>query len=322
MKSVIIACVLGLLAFISSFISTPANACDETTVCLQKQITKNKNNIDLVNKDVSLLRSNTQKELDNAKAYSDKIERRALMNTTTITGVSERVTVNTNDIFALKTDQQRQDNNLTNEIAARIKGDERTDNAITDEVAARIQGDTVLENSLQNKVDTSIYNTAMDAQYTVNQSLSADIVTAQSTGNYANTRIDIANTNIKLNQQALANTNERVAQNTAAIASHEYQINKLQQQTNVNYTSLHNQIQDVKKRADAGTASVAAMANIPQVTESGRFSLGAGVGTHGSEQALAIGASSRLSQNVIGKLSVSADTQSKWTTGVGIAYQW
>lgn len=283
-----------LFSLISISLSAPALACDASTNCLQAQVTKNKNSIDATTKSVDVLRSNTQKSLDNALAYSNKIESRALTNTKTISAVSQRVTVNTNDISSLKvnkvdkstfeTDSRRQDAALSDETFARIEGDKRNDKAIG--------------------------------------TMMTDISIAQATGDYANSRVDAANYNIEINRQALANTNARVSQNTADIARHDNQIAGLQQQVNSNYTSLRNQIQDVKKRADAGIAGISAMSNIPQVTESGRFSLGAGVGTHGSQQALAVGASSRLSQNVIGKMSVAADTQSKWSTGVGIAYQW
>lgn len=106
--------------------------------------------------------------------------------------------------------------------------------------------------------------------------------------------------------------------NKAAIAAQQQELRNINKQ----FSSLKEKVDDNHKKANAGIAGVAAMANIPQVTESARFSLGAGVGFRGDEQAVAVGMSSRLSQSVIGKLSVAADTQSEFTVGAGVAVQW
>ena len=106
--------------------------------------------------------------------------------------------------------------------------------------------------------------------------------------------------------------------NKAAIAAQQQELRNVNKQ----FSSLKEKVDDNHKKANAGIAGVAAMANIPQVTESARFSLGAGVGFRGDEQAIAVGMSSRLSQSVIGKLSVAADTQSDFTVGAGVAVQW
>lgn len=106
--------------------------------------------------------------------------------------------------------------------------------------------------------------------------------------------------------------------NKAAIAAQQQELRNVNKQ----FSSLKEKVDDNHKKANAGIAGVAAMANIPQVTESARFSLGAGVGFRGDEQAIAVGMSSRLSQAVIGKLSVAADTQSDFTVGAGVAVQW
>ena len=72
----------------------------------------------------------------------------------------------------------------------------------------------------------------------------------------------------------------------------------------------------------ADISAAFAQANIPQVTESQRFSMGAGVGTYNGEQALAVGASFHASQNTIVKLTVSDDTQSNVGAGAGVAIGW
>ena len=135
-------------------------------------------------------------------------------------------------------------------------------------------------------------------------------------------RIDQVNANNEANRQAAINTNKRVAANTAAIANHEQRITSLEQSTSNGFRDLRNQIDENKRDANAGIAGVAAMANIPQVTEYQSFSVGAGLGVRGSENAVAVGASARLSQKTVGKLSVAADSQQQFTAGMGISYGW
>ncbi|QGZ16279.1 hypothetical protein Hena1_01090 [Erwinia phage Hena1] len=169
------------------------------------------------------------------------------------------------------------------------------------------------------KVDKSVFKEDQDRQ---DKALSSEKSSRIAGDEYVNSRVDVANANIQANRQALVNTNKAVAQNTADIANHEQRIQGLERQTNARFSNMDKRIDDNKQKADAAIAGVAAMASIPQVTEGGRFSLGAGVGNRGSQQAVAVGMSSRLSDSVIGKASVANDTESQWTVGVGIAVQW
>ena len=95
-------------------------------------------------------------------------------------------------------------------------------------------------------------------------------------------------------------------------------------------TGLENKVdrldQDVKKnrkRADAGIAAVAAMANIPQVYLPGKSGVGVGVGYKHGQSSVAVGYS-RSSDNGhhIIKLSAGVDTQKDVTVGAGYMYQW
>lgn len=97
----------------------------------------------------------------------------------------------------------------------------------------------------------------------------------------------------------------KVAQNTKAIGRLDHDVRKN------------------RKRADAGTASVAAMANIPQVYLPGKSGVGVGVGYKHGQSAIAVGYSS-TSDNAhhIIKLSVGADSQKDVTVGAGYMYQW
>ena len=163
--------------------------------------------------------------------------------------------------------------------------------------------------------DMSLVNANTQAIATETEERKAGDISAQ-------LRIDQANANIEANRQASTATNKRVAENTAAIANHEQHITSLEQQTASGFYDLKRQIDDNRKAANAGIAGVAAMANIPQVTASQDFSVGAGVGFRGDEQAIAVGFSARASQNVVVKASVAGDTQQSWTVGAGVSYGW
>lgn len=95
-------------------------------------------------------------------------------------------------------------------------------------------------------------------------------------------------------------------------------------------TGLENKVdridQDVRKnrkRADAGIAAVAAMANIPQVYLHGKSGVGVGVGYKHGQSSVAVGYSrSSDSGHHIIKLSAGVDTQKDVTVGAGYMYQW
>ena len=95
-------------------------------------------------------------------------------------------------------------------------------------------------------------------------------------------------------------------------------------------TGLENKVdridQDVRKnrkRADAGIAAVAAMANIPQVYLPGKSGVGVGVGYKHGQSSVAVGYSrtSDSGHHII-KLSAGVDTQKDVTVGAGYMYQW
>ena len=97
---------------------------------------------------------------------------------------------------------------------------------------------------------------------------------------------------------------------------------KVQQNTKAIH-KLDRDVRKNRKRADAGIASVAAMANIPQVYLPGKSGVGVGAGHKHGQSALAIGYS-RTSDNAhhIIKLSAGVDSQKDVTVGAGYMYQW
>lgn len=155
-----------------------------------------------------------------------------------------------------------------------------------------------------------------------NVKLAAGISAAQSTGDYAVSRADQAFSNAAANSQSIRRTNERVAEHSRTLANHEQRLGELERNTSSRFSDIDKRIDENKRSANAGIAAVAAFSNIPQVTGGARFSAGVGVGQRGSEQAVAVGFSSQLTDSVIGKVSVGNDSQQQWTVGAGLAVQW
>ncbi|ENW4943648.1 YadA-like family protein [Salmonella enterica] len=187
---------------------------------------------------------------------------------------------------------------------------ERTASQHVDGVAAQA-ADNATAIKTEKAVRTQQFNTLADG-----------VAVAQATGEYAQSRADAAYANTQENRRALDNTNKRVAQNSADIADHEQRITSLEQSTTSKFGALKNEVEQNRKRASAGIAGVAAMANIPQVTQGATFSVGAGVGNTDGESALAVGASARINDSWVVKGSVSNDTQHNFVVGAGASYQW
>ncbi len=112
--------------------------------------------------------------------------------------------------------------------------------------------------------------------------------------------------------------NANTAANKATAARQE----SYEKSTNQRFADMGKRIDDNRNHASAGIAGVAAMANIPQVSQNSSFSVGAGVGSYDGEQGIAVGASARFNQNVVTKASVAGTTQSDFVFGAGVSYEW
>ena len=73
---------------------------------------------------------------------------------------------------------------------------------------------------------------------------------------------------------------------------------------------------------DAGIASVAALSAIPAPPPGKRFTVGAGVGTYASKNALAIGFRGAVADNVSVTLGVSHNSESKTAANAGVGFSW
>ena len=113
-----------------------------------------------------------------------------------------------------------------------------------------------------------------------------------------------------------------IRQNSEAIIQTQKATTAALKASSANTKAIHRLDRD-RKRADAGTAAVAAMANIPQVTQPGKLMVGAGIGNYKGQSAVAVGLSKSSDNNrVIFKMSGSATTQGDYNIGAGIGYQW
>jgi len=194
------------------------------------------------------------------------------------------------------------------------------------EEGQRVQ-DRQMESDRQQRIDGDAQNSAAISQEARTRAsqvvqLSAGISQAQATGDYAASRADQAFSNAAANSQSIRRTNERVAEHSRTLANHEQRLGELERNTSSRFSDIDKRIDENKRSANAGIAAVAAFSNIPQVSGGARFSAGVGVGQRGSEQAVAVGFSSQLTDSVIGKVSVGNDSQQQWTVGAGLAVQW
>ncbi|OBW97574.1 hypothetical protein QV03_09515 [Gallibacterium anatis] len=94
-------------------------------------------------------------------------------------------------------------------------------------------------------------------------------------------------------------------------------------ETNKKINHLARDIDKLDKRIDGVAASAAAMANLPQPTAPGKSMVSLGVGSHRSQQAIAIGVS-RISDNgkIVIKASATQNTNGNATVGAGVGFQW
>lgn len=129
---------------------------------------------------------------------------------------------------------------------------------------------------------------------------------------------------IKLNEEGVIRNvaNGRVAKDSKD-AVNGSQLHAVERRLSGNMDKLNHRIDKVGKRADAGTASAIATANLLQSYRPGLSAATAAVGEYRGQSAVAVGYS-RLSDNgKYGvKLSLGANTQGNVGAGAGVAYFW
>ena len=222
-----------------------------------------------------------------------------------------------NDTDAVNVNQLKSVDNKVNQNAQGIAENKQA-------IASNDKRHSVVEQGKNTKV-TSRKGSNGETIYTVS---TADDLTVKSV-----TFVDgpvINNNGINANNTKVTNVKEGTADTDAvnvaqlnrvksAVNGNTAKINKL----NTRVDGLDRDVRKNRKRADAGTASVAAMANIPQVYLPGKSGVGVGVGYKHGQSAIAVGYSkaSDNSKHIV-KLSVGADSQKDVTLGAGYMYQW
>lgn len=297
-----------------------------------------------------------QKQLDDLKAGLHQVHMNTNSKYSESWGLEDRANIaklqeTKLDKSVFTADQQRQDehinavqgaaqsaNEKADSLAVRADGIEKQAGVLDGRVGAvEVRADKLedsqreqnaqMESDRQQSIDRDAVNAKAvtaeaQARAEANVKLAAGVAVAQSTGDYAKSRADQAYSNAQANSAVIRKTNQQVEQNTAQLANHEQRLTGLEQQTNRNFATLGQRIDKVQDKANAGTATALAAAGIPQVTGEQRFSLGAAVGGYESEHALAVGFSSRVTDNVVIKASVATDTQHGVGYNVGTSIGW
>ncbi|WP_435954789.1 YadA C-terminal domain-containing protein [Dryocola sp. BD626] len=291
---------------------------DNATSAVENRVTTNESNLH----DVTVHAAEIKNDLAETNQHVGQVANKVDQNETAVT------TLTTMSVATAQSVADNEANIATNKIAiaqntAGIQG-AKNDAADAAQSAATAQNSATNAQTSADAAekDANGAKTAANQAITVANGFSTRIDRAQTTGEYAKSRADTAFATAAANKQALASTNRRVADNSAELANHETRIGALESQTTSSFAKLKNQVDDNRKRSSAGIAGVAAMANIPQVTNTQNFSVGAGVGTADSESALAVGFSARATENTVVKASVSNDTQHNFVAGAGVSYGW
>lgn len=132
--------------------------------------------------------------------------------------------------------------------------------------------------------------------------------------------IKIDKDGINMNNKVISNVADGVKMNDVSTVG---QVVKVSEHLNRRLDGMEKTINKNRKVANSGIASVAAMANIPQVMSAGKSGVGIGVGHRDGQNALAVGYS-RASDNAkhVVKMSASFDSQNKSTLGAGYMFMW
>ena len=227
--------------------------------------------------------------------------------------------------------------NIDQNKAEQAVTDAKQDKALSDETSARVDADTALNTKIDsNKAAQKVTDDAQDAVINTKASKkdltsevaerkSADTKLQKNINREANTRAQadaVLSSRIDNNDATLVQHDERITSNTQRVGAVEGRVSNLEQSTNKRFSQMDKRIGDNRKLASAGIAGAGAMANIPQVSQGSTFSVGAGVGGYDSEQAVAVGFSARVNNNVVTKMSVSTNTQSEILWGAGVGVEW
>ncbi|GMQ37785.1 YadA C-terminal domain-containing protein [Enterobacter asburiae] len=120
-------------------------------------------------------------------------------------------------------------------------------------------------------------------------------------------------------------TQAKVATNSQALMAEAQELQATKQtlqalnnNTNQQFKSLHEEVDNNKKEANAGISGAMAMAGLPQVQTNQRVMFSAGGATYNGESALAVGASVNFNKHMVAKVSFSDDSANNMGASVGV----
>ncbi|MBE4832297.1 YadA C-terminal domain-containing protein [Enterobacter cloacae complex sp. P47BA] len=211
-------------------------------------------------------------------------------------------------------------------VATTIPAPNTANTSLTSAINANAKADANT-NALTTKVDSNTFKADQDRQDQALQDASDKATQAINTGAYAQSLAVDAQTVAAANKAAVANVQSRqqaqettIQNHSAQLKNHEERITALENESNNNFQNLKDDVDNNRKRAAVGVASVAAMSNIPQVTDSQTFAIGAGAGGYDSQGAVAIGISARVTDHIVTKASVGTGSFGGATYGAGVAF--
>ncbi|MBN9880005.1 YadA C-terminal domain-containing protein [Enterobacter chengduensis] len=211
-------------------------------------------------------------------------------------------------------------------VATTIPATNTANTSLTSAINANAKADANT-NALTTKVDSNTFKADQDRQDQALQDASDKATQAINTSAYAQSLAVDAQTVAAANKAAVANVQSRqqaqettIQNHSAQLKNHEERITALENESNNNFQNLKDDVDNNRKRAAVGVASVAAMSNIPQVTDSQTFAIGAGAGGYDSQGAVAIGISARVTDHIVTKASVGAGSFGGATYGAGVAF--
>jgi len=92
--------------------------------------------------------------------------------------------------------------------------------------------------------------------------------------------------------------------------------------TDQRINSMQSQVNSVAKSAYSGIAAATALTMIPDVDQGKTIAVGVGTGNYKGYQAVALGASVRITQNLKAKIGGSVAPGNGTAIGAGASYQW
>ena len=204
---------------------------------------------------------------------------------------------------------------LTTQMGTKV-GQTEVDQAVSVE-DRKVTANTVAIANEDGKVATNSKLISANKQAIDSQTqLEAQHYTALSTGVSTNAA------GVAANRRDIDATHTQVQSNTRTLANHEKRITALEQQNNKMFSNMDKRLDENRDHANAGISAALAASQIPQVSQNRDFSVGAGVGTYGDQQAVAVGFSARINERMVTKFAVTGDSQQNFGAAAGASYEW